>query len=110
MTEKKLGKIEKVHYGLCGYDDCMLGLKVTIGGNGWGVGADKAGHWIFEPSEHSKWTKEDQIKALGENALFISKLLTEAKVSSVDKLSGIPVECTFEGMLLKDWRILTEVL
>jgi hypothetical protein len=41
---------------------------------------------------------------------FVSKLLKEAKVNSVDKLKGIPVEVTFDGNILKDWRILTEVL
>jgi hypothetical protein len=41
---------------------------------------------------------------------YLSKLLNEAKVSSVDKLKGIPVEVTFDGNMLKEWRILTEVL
>jgi len=41
---------------------------------------------------------------------FVSKLLKEAKVDNVDKLKGIPVEVTFDGMMLKEWRVLTEVL
>jgi hypothetical protein len=41
---------------------------------------------------------------------YVSKLLKEAKVDSVDKLKGKPVEVTFEGNTLKSWRILTEVL
>lgn len=110
MNEKKLGKIEKVSYGLCGYQDAQLGLSITISGDGWGVGADKPGAWATEPSKHSKWTKDDQIKGLGENALFIGKLLEAAKVRSVDKLKGIPVECEFDGNMLKTWQILTEVL
>ena len=40
----------------------------------------------------------------------VSKYLKEAKVSSVDKLKGIPVEVTFENNTIKSWRILTEVL
>jgi hypothetical protein len=41
---------------------------------------------------------------------YLSKLLKEAKVSSVYKLKGIPVEVTFDGNMLKEWRILKEVL
>jgi hypothetical protein len=41
---------------------------------------------------------------------FLSKLLKEAKVDSVDQLKGKPVEVTFDGNLLSEWRILTEVL
>jgi hypothetical protein len=41
----------------------------------------------------------------------LSKLLKEAKVDSVGKLKDIPVEVTFfEGNILKEWRVLTEVL
>jgi hypothetical protein len=40
----------------------------------------------------------------------IDKILTDAKVDSVDKLKGKPVEVTFDGTTLKDWRILKEVL
>ena len=41
---------------------------------------------------------------------LISKLLTEAKVNSIDQLKGKPVEVEFEGNTLKGWRILKEVL
>jgi hypothetical protein len=41
---------------------------------------------------------------------YVSKLLKDAKVSSVDELKGKPVEVTFDGNMLKEWRILTEVL
>ena len=40
----------------------------------------------------------------------ISKLLSQAKVSEIHELKGIPVEVEFEGMMMKDWRILEEVL
>jgi hypothetical protein len=64
----------------------------------------------MEPSEYAQWTKEDQIKILGETMLFIAKLLDEAKVRSVKELVNIPVEVTFEGNCIKSWRILTEVI
>lgn len=41
---------------------------------------------------------------------FISKLLKEAKVDEVYQLKGKPVEVTFEGNMLKEWRLLTEVI
>jgi hypothetical protein len=41
---------------------------------------------------------------------YVSKLLRDAKVDSVEKLKGKPIEATFDGNTLKEWRILTEVL
>jgi hypothetical protein len=38
------------------------------------------------------------------------KLLKQAKVDSVERLKGKPVEVTFDGNRLEEWRILTEVL
>lgn len=110
--EKKLGKIESVHFGLGGYQGAMLGLHITLGTDGWGVGASKA-YWDAEQikrSEHAKWTEQDRDESYAEIMRYVSKLLKEAKVDSVDKLKGIPVEVTFEGNTLKEWRILTEVL
>lgn len=110
--EKKLGKIERVSFGYGGYQDAMLGLTVTLSANGWGVN-DFKGSWDAETikhTEHTKWTEEERSKSYDETMRFLSKLLKEAKVSSVDKLKGVPVECTFDGTLLRDWRILTEVL
>lgn len=40
----------------------------------------------------------------------ITDTLTAAKVDRISKLTGKPVECTFEGGVLKSWRILEEVL
>lgn len=110
--EKKLGKIEKVSFGLGGYQGCMLGISFTLGNAGWAVG-DFKGTWDAESikrSEYTKWTEEDRSKGYDETMRFLSKLLKEAKVDTVDKLKDIPVEVTFDGNLLKEWRILTEVI
>jgi hypothetical protein len=40
---------------------------------------------------------------------YFSKLLKVAKVVSVDKLKGIPVDVKLDGITLKVWRVLTEV-
>ncbi|NBU82056.1 MAG: hypothetical protein EBS55_10460 [Flavobacteriaceae bacterium] len=110
--EKKLGKIEDVRFGLGGYQGAMLGLHVTLGASGWGV-SDSRANWDAEQikcSEHAKWTEQDRDEWYTEIMRYVSKLLKEAKVDSVDKLKGKPVEVTFDGNMLKEWRILTEVL
>jgi len=33
---KELGKIEKVTFGLDGYQECMLGIHFVFSGAGWG--------------------------------------------------------------------------
>lgn len=110
--EKKLGKIEDVRFGLGGYQGAMIGLHVTLGNSGWGV-SDSRANWDAEQikcSEHSKWLESDRDEWYAEIMRYVSKLLKEAKVDSVDKLKGKPVEVTFDGNTLKEWRILTEVL
>ena len=110
--EKRLGKITSVRFGLGGYQDACLGLSVSLGDGSWGVG-DFKGTWDAESikrSEYAKWTEEDRSKGYDETMRFLSKLLKEAKVDSVDKLKDVPVEVTFDGNVLKEWRILTEVI
>lgn len=108
---KRLGKILKVWFGHGGYQDACIGIHFTLGGDGWGVG-DTRSAWdaeIIKHSDHCKWTEETRDKDYAEIMRFVSKLLKDAKVDSVDKLIGIPIEAEFEGMSLKSWRILTEV-
>ncbi len=110
--EKKLGKIEKVRFGHCGYDNTGIGISFTFLFDGRGVCADKSG-WdaeIIKHSDHCKWTEEDRNKSYAEIVRYISLLLKQAKVSDVSDLRGKPVEITLDGNLLKDWRILEEVL
>jgi hypothetical protein len=110
--EKKLGKIKEVRFGLGGYQHTMIGLTVELGAKGWGVN-DFKGSWDAESvkrSEYTQWTEEDRDKGNTDTMRFLSKLLKDAKVVSVDQLKDIPVEVTFDGMMLKEWRILTEVI
>lgn len=109
MTEKRLAKIQAVRFGYGGYQNAMLGLSLTFGGQGWGVG-DFRGTWAEPPSEHAKWTVEDQMRIFAETVVLLRDTLKAAKVQTVDQLKGIPVEVEFEGNVLKSWRILTEVL
>lgn len=110
--EIKLGKIESVKFGHCGYQDACIGLSVTLSGKSWGVQDSKSG-WdknIIPHTDHCKWSEDDRSKAYSDVVAFISDLFSQAKVSSIDKLQGIPVEVLFEGNTLKSWRILTEVI
>ena len=108
--EKRIGKIQKIRFGHGGYQDACLGITIELGsGSGWGVG-DFKGTWACEPDNHCKWTKDDQTKAWGEMCQWLNKLLSNAKVDSMDKLVGKPVEVEFEGMRMKSWRILEEAI
>ncbi len=111
-----LGKIERVSFGHGGYQDSMLGLHVTLSGPRFAVCATKSA-WDaqkIECSEYSKWSEEDRSKQYDEIMRYVSELLAAAKVDSLDKLKGIPVEVTFDdclaGSQLESWRVLTEVL
>jgi len=106
---KELGKIKKAEFGLGGYQDAMIGISFDLGGEGWGV-SDFWGNWALERSEYAKWTEAERITQLGEMSMRIAKLLEDAKIRSVSKLAGIPIEVTFEGNVLKEWRVLKEVL
>lgn len=39
---KELGKITHVSFGHGGYQDCCIGLHVSLGGSGWGVNLSKS--------------------------------------------------------------------
>lgn len=112
--EKKLGKIQDIKFGLCGYQDAQLGFNVTLGSDihGWGVNDFKA-NWDYQQisiGEHTKWTEDDRTTHMVEMLRRISKLLSDAKVKYLHQLKGKPVECIFENNTLKGWRILTEVI
>ena len=112
MDGKMLGRITKATFGFGGYDEAMFGLSLTFTGGGdgsWGCGHFE-GPWSMEPSEHTQWTKESQIKQMYEACWLLKDTLVKAKKKDVSQLVGVPVECTFEGNLLKSWRVLEEVL
>ena len=109
--EKKIGKIIKARFGFGGYQGAMIGVSFELGSDkeNWGVG-DFKGYWSLERSNGAKWTEQDRITSLGETVMYVAKLLEDAKVSDISKLEGKPVECTFDCMKLKSWRLLTEAI
>ena len=106
---KEIGKIQRISVGLGGYQDAQIGVSVTLGGEGWGVG-DFRGAWAIERSDYCKWTEKDRRNELGDTMMWLLGLLQDAKKSTVDELNNVPVEVTFDGNILKSWRILTEVI
>jgi hypothetical protein len=110
--EKRLGKIKSVSFGFGGYQEAQFGLSVDLGGDGWGVTDFISGGWSesITIGPHTQWTEQDRTNNRAEMVKRIDQLLREANCSSVDQLRGKPVEITFDGNILKYWRILTEVL
>ena len=113
MNERKqLGKIQKATFGHGGYQDACIGINFTLGGESWGVGTGMTA-WdanMIKHSEHCKWTEADRDAEYVKIIRYVYDLLKDAKVSDVSRLVGIPIEATFDGQMLKEWRILKEVL
>lgn len=112
MEEKALGKIEKVYFGYGGYQDMQFGLTVVLSFDGKGCMDFIDGGWSenVKSDKYTKWTEEDRSNQRVEMIKKINKLLKDAKVKTIDELKGKPIEITNEGLTLKSWRILTEVL
>jgi hypothetical protein len=108
-TRTELGRIQKISFGWGGYQDAMIGVSITIGGQLWGCGNFK-GAWGTDRSEYTRWSEEDRLRQLGQACMWVRELLTKAKVQTLDQLQGVPIEATFDGNLLESWRILDEVL
>lgn len=105
----ELGKIESVSFGRGGYQNAMIGFNFYLSSGGGHVN-DFWGYWAHR-SKCAKWTELDRAKALGENMVKVMDLMNSAKVSSFEKLAGVPVEITIIGSdRLESWRILKEVL
>jgi hypothetical protein len=106
---KVLGKIEKAFFGMGGYQDAMIGIGFNLSGDG-GMVHDFWGDWATKHSEGCQWTHAERITRLGEVSWRIRELLSDARVDTVERLAGKPIEITYDGMMLKSWRVLTEVL
>jgi hypothetical protein len=109
---KKLGKIKNVRFGLGGYNDAMIGIHFEFGGEGWGVNHSRS-YWdpnLIEHTVNCQWTESDRTDEFSKIMGYISNLLEDGKVDSIDKLKGKPIEVELDGNILKEWRILTEVL
>jgi len=111
--EKHLGKITSAEFGLCGYQEAMIGLNVSFSyGGGYASGSCKA-TWdptLIAHTASSQWTEADRDHDFARIIREVSNLLADAGVKSVSDLKGKPVEVTVEKGILTSWRILKEVI
>lgn len=113
MDGKELGKITSVRFGFyCGRGEDAFGLKLGFGGPSWGVGHEimmsPGSPEDFLPVEQGE---DESTPPIWETAVKrLLRIMAEGKIRDVSKLEGLPVEVTFEGGLVKSWRVLTEVL
>ena len=110
--EKRLGKISSVKFGYVGTRDMQFGLSLEFSGKGWGVGNTISHAWSLdmESDKYTKWTEADRDAGFAKTMREINRIMKDAEVHDINKLAGVPVELTFDGNLLKDWRVLTEVI
>lgn len=110
--EKQLMKISGVSFGAGGYNDAQFGLFLDFSSKSIGVSAFIVGGWDYsiKVDKYTKWTEEDRSRDMAQMCKTISQILSDAKVSSVDKLKGIPVEVVFSQRTIQSFRILEEVL
>ena len=109
---KKLGKINSVKIGACGYQEAMFGVvfDFSLAGGTTVECTQLVGAWNTKRTEDCEWTEESRIEGIGNAFNELRLIMKTAKVDEVRKLEGIPIEATFEGNHLKNWRVLEEVL
>lgn len=90
---KKLGHIKAVKFGLCGYQDAMLGFSFDLGGKIWSTTHTIPLCW----SKDAGQARTTDVTLSG--IAIIAKLMQKAKVTDINKLVGIPVEVSFESDL-----------
>lgn len=105
----ELGKIKRVWIGNW---DGRFGVWIDLGQDGWGVTDCRYWWWgkKTKVTERTQWTELSRSEARVQAILHLEVLCDQAKVDDVAKLVGKPVEVTFDGMTLKGWRLLTEVI
>lgn len=101
-----LGKIESVRFG--SWDE-KIGFHFTLRSTGGNV-CDSWGCTSLEYTKYCNWTEADRINILGQAVMRVNALLVKAKKNNLDQLKDVPIEVTFEGNMLKSWRILEEVI
>ena len=100
IMNKVIGKIESARFG---YWEYVFGLHLTIKTETGGVTTSEG----YNPTY--KYTVEAEAAGLKMLAR-VQKLLKDANVESIHQLKDVPLEVTFDGSLLREFRILKEVL
>jgi len=110
--EKKLGKITLAKFGFGGYQDQEIGLHVCLDWKTGFINRSRCApdHALVEYMEACMLGEQNCDRSFAEIVRYCSKILSDAKVDSVEKLIGVPIEVTFKGVGFDSWRVLTEVL
>lgn len=111
-ARRELMKITTATFGNGGYQDAQFGLYLDFQSKGSGVSTMICGGWrhSIKVDSHTKWTDTDRAEGMAKMCETISEILDAAKVQTVDKLNGTPVEIITESNKIKSFRILEEVL
>jgi len=107
MTEKLLGKITSAEFGQVKGNEYLFGLQLTFRMGDYGTCTNQ---YCENISKECDWPTLVCACAITKTIDGINKILTDAKCHYVSELVNKPVEVTFEAMMLKEFRILTEVL
>jgi hypothetical protein len=111
---KMLGKIKSVNFGLDGYQGLQFGLWLTLCSikDNWEVCVSINAGWSYNMKryESAEWSEESRDNCHVSMCKSITEILTDCKVNTIDQLVNIPVVVEFEKNIVKDWRILTEVI
>ena len=108
MNEKFLGKITQAEYGKYPGHEYLMGIKLELSFDGYGVGC--GGKYMVNMNPKCKWSKEERTDTIVNSVEHIKQILDDAKVHYISELVGKPVEIEIKDSVLKGFRILTEVL
>lgn len=109
MEEKVLGKIDSAEFGQVNGHEFLIGLQLTFSGTWGGIGC---GSKYTVNLNEKAWEKvgDNLGDYLVKQMKFLDSILFDAKVNTVSKLKGKPVEVTMKDRTFQSFRILTEVL
>ena len=105
---KELGKISSASFGYGGYQDAMVGFSLSFESGGGGVSTFEGSWPLTEDVPVAQRHSREKLAIAA--VLRLTETIQKAKVHNVSELVGIPVELTYDGQMLKSWRILDEVL
>jgi hypothetical protein len=111
MNGKTLGHISKVELGFNDRDWLVLTFHLTTKQYIWWDEDNKVHHEYREGEELSESGTFTMWDALDDKfGKKLEKLMRQAKVNSLDKLKGTPIEVEWKDNIMVSWRVLEEVL
>ena len=108
----RLGKIQSAEFGFIPPDNGMVGIKLILGGSGWGINVEDVApnHALLKEGEVPDWSDEEYEIACKVIIRTISYVLADCAKDNLSAIVGTPVEVITQGSKLIHWRVLKEVL